>query len=305
MMTSLCKEYYQFVLAQGLVGGVGIGMSIAPALAATGQYFQKKRAASMGIAVAGSSLGGVIFPIMLDNMLPNPRLGFGWTIRICGFIMLAIMGLACSAIRARLPPRKEKLFLPAAFKEVPYVSLIAASFMMLLGIFIPPFYLPSFAVSHGMSQRLAPYLISIYNGSSLFGRVIPGILADKFGRFNIYIAAAISSAILGFCWQRVTFNAAVIVFAAIYGFCSGAIVSMLSVCLTLVPKDPKNIGTYLGMGLAAASIAALIGPPISGAILAHSSFDRVSDFSGSVSLVGSIGLIGAKWTTGKGLISKF
>ena len=303
MMTSLCREYYQFVLAQGLVGGIGIGMSIAPALAATGQYFQKKRAASMGIAVAGSSLGGVIFPIMLDNMLP--RLGFGWTIRICGFIMLAIIGLACSVIRARLPPRKEKLFLPAAFKEVPYIALITASFMMLLGIFVPPFYLPSFAVSYGMSQRLAPYLISIYNGASLFGRVIPGILADKFGRFNIYFAAAISSAILGFCWQRVTSNAAVIVFAAIYGFCSGAIVSMLSVCLTLVPKDPKNIGTYLGMGLAAASIAALIGPPISGAILAHSSFARVSDFSGSVSLVGSIGLVWAKWTTGKGLISRF
>ncbi len=305
MMTSLCKEYYQFVLAQGLVGGVGIGMSITPAVAATGQYFQKNRAAVMGLAIAGSSLGGVIFPIMLAKMLPNPRLQFGWTIRICGFIMLVIMGLSCAVTKARLPPRKAKLFLPAAFKEVPFVTLIAASFMMLLGIFIPPFYLPSFAISNGMSPTLAPYLISIYNGASLFGRIIPGILADKFGRFNIYFAAAVSSAVLGFCWQRVTSNAAVIVFAAFYGFCSGAIVSMMSVCFTLVPKDPKNIGTYLGMGLAAASIAALIGTPISGAILFHENFGRVSDFSGSVSLAGALGIILAKYTAGKGLISKF
>ena len=35
---------------------------MAPGVASTGQYFNKKRGAAMGIAVAGSSLGGVIFP---------------------------------------------------------------------------------------------------------------------------------------------------------------------------------------------------------------------------------------------------
>lgn len=37
-------------------------MAMAPGVASTGQYFNKKRGAAMGIAVAGSSLGGVIFP---------------------------------------------------------------------------------------------------------------------------------------------------------------------------------------------------------------------------------------------------
>jgi len=305
MMTSLCTEYYQFILAQGILGGVGIGMCITPAMSATGHYFQKKRAAAMGIAIAGSSVGGVVFPIMLTKMLANESLGFGWTIRICGFVMIAVMLPSCLAIRARLPPRKGKLFLPRAFLEIPYDTLILGTFMMLLGIFIPPFYLPTFAASNGMSTELASYLVSIYNGASLFGRIIPGILADKVGRFNIYIIAAASSAILGFCWQAVTTNAGVIVFAAVYGFCSGAIVSMASVCLTLVPKDPKDIGTYLGMGLAGSASAALIGPPISGAILARYGFARVADFSGSVSAAGAIIILLAKWTTGQGFLSKF
>lgn len=304
MMTSLCTEYYQFILAQGVLGGISIGMCISPALAATGQYFQKKRAAAMGIAIAGSSVGGVVFPIMLGKMLANEKLGCGWTIRICGFVMIAVMLPSCLAIRARLPPRKGKLFLPRAFLELPYVTLILGSFMMLLGIFIPPFYLPTFAVGNGMSTELASYLVSIYNAASFFGRVIPGILADKLGRFNVYIVAAVSSAILGFCWQAVTTNAGVIVFAAVYGFCSGAIVSMISVCLTLVPKDPMNIGTYLGMGLAGSAGAALIGPPISGAILTKYGFGRVADFSGSVSVAGAIIIVLAKWTTGKGLLSR-
>jgi MFS family permease len=305
MMTSLCSEYYQFVLAQGVLGGFACGMSLAPCLAIIGHYFQKNRAAAMGAAVGGSSIGSVIFPIMFDKLLPNPRLGFPWTMRICGFLMVAILGPACIVIRARLPPRKGQFLLPAAFKELPYVTLIAASFMMMLGIFIPTFYLPSFAISNGMSADLALYLIAIYNGASFFGRVIPGILADKFGRFNIYFGAALSSAILGFCWQRADSNAAIIIFAVIYGFCSGAIVSTMSVCMTMVSKDPKNIGTYMGMAWPILAIAALIGPPISGAILTRAGYNGIANFSGAVTLVGSVLIVLTKYTTGKGVVSKF
>lgn len=47
-MTSLCKEFWQFILAQGILGGLAMGMTMAPGMAATGQYFNKKRGAAMG-----------------------------------------------------------------------------------------------------------------------------------------------------------------------------------------------------------------------------------------------------------------
>ena len=94
MMTSVCKTLWQFLLCQGLLGGVAMGMLMGPSIAATGQYFNKKRAAAMGAAVAGSSLGGVILPIALSRMLNNPNLGFGWSVRICGFLMLALLSIA-------------------------------------------------------------------------------------------------------------------------------------------------------------------------------------------------------------------
>ena len=37
----------------------------------------------MGLAIAGSSIGGVVFPIALSRMLNNPKLGFGWSVRVC------------------------------------------------------------------------------------------------------------------------------------------------------------------------------------------------------------------------------
>ena len=280
---------------------------MAPGMAAVSQYFHKNRAAAMGIAVAGSSVGGVVFPIALDRMLYNPTLGFDWTIRILGFIMLAVLIPSILGIRARLPPRKERFFIFSAFREIPYITLLSATFLMMLGVFIPIFYLPTYAVEHGMSTRLALYLTAILNGASFFGRVLAGMFADKFvGRYNMLSLAGVITGILCFCWQKTSTNASIIAFAALYGLSSGAIVSMFSACLAQVPSDPRNIGTYMGMGMFISSIATLIGPPINGAILSrYGSFDQVSDFTGVVTIVGGLIVLLVKTAKGKKITSKF
>lgn len=258
MVTSICQEYYQFMLVQGVLGGISAGMSMAPCMAATPQYFRKNRGIALGLAVAGSSLGGVIFPIALGRMLSHPQLEFGWTVRILGFIILVVLAISCAGIRARLPPRRSQFFLLSAFKDSHYVAVIGATFLMILGVFIPLFYLPTYAVEHGMNKVLASYLLAILNGASLFGRVLPGTLADKLGRLNSLFAAGVSSGILILCWPSTTTSASIIVFSGLFGFCSGAIVSGVSVCLASCSKDPSNIGTYMGMGMGIASFAALV-----------------------------------------------
>jgi MFS family permease len=305
MMTSICKTYYQFLLAQGILGGCSMGLTMGPGLAATGQYFNKKRGAAMGLVVAGSSIGGVIFPIATSRMFANPRLGFGWSIRICGFIILAALLTASSVIRARFPPRRGRFFILAAFKEKAYVSLVTSVFLIMLGLFTPFFYLPTYAVEHGMSTQLASYLVSILNGASFFGRVIPGIMADKLGRLNMLMAVGLVSGILIFCLQKMTTNSTIIVFSALYGFSSGAIVSLISVCLAQIPKNPGDIGTYMGQGMAVVAIGALIGPPSNGALLSrYHSFDRPLIMSGVFVIVGALMVIVAKRTSKKGLFSK-
>lgn len=286
-MTSLCKSYYQFLLAQGFLGGISLGMCMAPALASTGQYFQRKRGAAMGIVVAGSSLGGIVWPIALSKMLNNPSLTFGWSVRIVAFIILALLIPACIAIKARLPSRKGKFLILAAFRNPQFWGVIAPVFLIMMGLFLPFFYLPTLAVQHGMGKDLANYCVAILNAASFFGRVIPGILGDKLGRYNALSAAAISSGILIICMQALGSNASIIVFAVLFGFCSGAIVSGMSAVLVAVPKLPQEIGTYMGMGMACVSIGALIGPPIDGAFVSrYHNFHEVSTFSGTLTIAG-------------------
>ncbi|KAG4436606.1 hypothetical protein IFR05_007926 [Cadophora sp. M221] len=305
MMTSLCTSFYQFLLAQGILGGVSMGMSMAPAMAATGQYFNKKRGAAMGLTIGGSSIGGILFPIILSKMLNNSSLSFGWTVRILGFVMIALMLPAATAIRPRLPPRKNKFFLPEAFKDPQYSSLIASVFLMMMGMFMPFFYLPTFAVAHGMGTQLAGNLLAILNAASFLGRVIPGILGDKLGRLNALCAAGLSTGILVLCMQKLGGNASIIVFAVLYGFCSGAIISGMAVCLAQITPDPRNLGTYMGMGMAVMAIAALIGPPIDGALVSrYHGFDEVATFSGILVLAGGVGIVGVKHFNPKGILSK-
>ncbi|KAI1388514.1 major facilitator superfamily domain-containing protein [Hypoxylon trugodes] len=287
MMTSLCKEYYQFMLAQGILSGIVIGFLQFPAMAAVSQFFNKKRAAALGVVVAGSSIGGVVIPIALSKMLNSSSLGFGWSVRVIGFIMIPLLGFACFAITSRLPPRTTSFFLWKAFKEPKFLLLSLALFFMLLGAFTPLFYIPTYAVSRGVDPTLASYLVAIVNAASTFGRVIPGILADKFGRLNIFAFGAFISGIITLCWNKAETTAALIVYSIAIGFSSGTIISGGTAAFTECATNPQELGTYIGMGIGLSSFAALIGAPVNGAIVnRYGGFLEASIFSGVMILAG-------------------
>lgn len=62
--TSFCKQYWQLVLSQGVVQGLGNGLLFTPAVALVSTYFSSKRAFALGIAACGAPIGGVIFPVV-------------------------------------------------------------------------------------------------------------------------------------------------------------------------------------------------------------------------------------------------
>ncbi|RII21972.1 hypothetical protein CUC08_Gglean001145 [Alternaria sp. MG1] len=305
MMVSLCREYYQFFLAQSILMGTSVAFLQFPAFAVMGHYFDKRRAAALGIVASGSSVGGVIFPIVLSKLLNSSSLSFGWSIRIVAFIMVPFMLFACFIIKPRVPPRKTTIFIGEAWKIKRYVLLVAGLFFMMMGMWIPVFYLPVYAVSRGMSPLLASYLLAMINGSSTFGRIIPGILADKLGGMNMFAFAGVGTSVMVFCINEPTTNAGIIVYSIFFGFVSGTIISAGSAAISKCTKDPRNLGTYMGMGMGIAAFAVLIGPPINGAFIdRYGGFREVSIFSGMMSLMGGLIALSAKLATAEGIFGK-
>ncbi|CAI9628254.1 unnamed protein product [Alternaria burnsii] len=297
--------YYQFFLAQSILMGTSVAFLQFPAFAVMGHYFDKRRAAALGIVASGSSVGGVIFPIVLSKLLNSSSLSFGWSIRIVAFIMLPFMLFACFIIKPRVPPRKTTIFIGEAWRIKRYVLLVAGLFFMMMGMWIPVFYLPVYAVSRGMSPLLASYLLAMINGSSTFGRIIPGILADKLGGMNMFAFAGVGTSVMVFCINEPTTNAGIIVYSVFFGFISGTIISAGSAAISKCTKDPRSLGTYMGMGMGVAAFAVLIGPPINGAFIdRYGGFREVSIFSGVVSLMGGLIALSAKLATTEGIFGK-
>lgn len=277
------------MLAQGILGGLCSGLMFTTAMASVGQYFHAKRAAAMGIAVSGSSLGGLIFPIALGRMFDHERLGFGWSVRIVGFMIFAMLLIAMVTVRERLPPRKGPALVPRAFTRFDFVVTVIALFFMIWGMFTPFFYIELFATGNGMGDNLATYMLPILNAASIFGRLLPGFAADRFGRFTTLAVSAVATGILLFCWIAVASNAGIIVFSLLYGACSGAIISLMSPCIAQITPEPQLIGTYLGMALFVVGIAGLTGTPICGALIdRYNSFTQAAAFSGACVIFGAV-----------------
>ncbi|TVY37032.1 Fujikurins efflux protein [Lachnellula subtilissima] len=297
MMASLSMNYSQIILSQGICSPIGISCLFIPATTCTTTWFMKKRAFALGIVVTGSSIGGVIFPIMLDHLVV--KVGFGWTMRICAFAMLILLVFGILTVRSRIPPMPKPFEFGSyyqPFKEAPFVLTTIASFIFYLGLFLPINYIQVQALSYGVKSSLADNLIPILNSASIIGRVLPGYVADKFGRYNTQIVMCIFSGIIVLAlWLPVTSNAGIIIFAALYGLSSGAFVSLIPALLAEI-SDMRELGLRSGLEFAILSLPALVSNPIGGALIEydHGGFLGLQIWTGIILLAGGVMYIGAR-----------
>ncbi|KZF25224.1 putative MFS transporter [Xylona heveae TC161] len=271
-MLSLCKNYWQVMLAQGVAFGFGTSGVSMPAMVLVSQWFSTKKGLAVGIVSAGSSFGGIIFPIMVPRLIA--RHGFPAAVRWTGLLVgicLLLANLACSS---PFPPKgfqkKESAGLKG-FKSLPWAAFTLGCFFVIWGLFAPLNYLPLMAAQKGMSMALAQYTISITNAGSFFGRILPGWMSDRIGQFNMmFVVSILSGASLIAFWLPLELhpsNAGIIVFAAFYGFVSGGFVSLGPPCVvSLAEGRVEEIGVKLGGFCLAIALGSLTGLPIEGAI---------------------------------------
>ncbi|KAL3459652.1 major facilitator superfamily domain-containing protein [Aspergillus heterothallicus] len=267
MMLSLCKEYYQVLLAQGFVVGIGAGCLFVPCVSLLPTYFSTKLGAALGLAVSGSSLGGVIYPIVLNRLL-GP-LGFGWSVRVIGFIALGTLLFPIAIMKQRVkPPRARALIDWSAFTDLPYMTFVLGGLIAFMGLFTLFFYISYVGTARGLtSNDMAFYIVPILNAASCFGRTIPNAMADKLGPFNLITPCCAMVGVLILCLIAVSNQAGLIVIAIFGGFFSGALIGLPPLCFVALTKDKSKIGTRIGMGFGMMAFGVLAGGPGAGDIL--------------------------------------
>ncbi|KAL5338993.1 major facilitator superfamily domain-containing protein [Aspergillus crustosus] len=270
MMISISSKFWHLILAQGICIGLACGCLFVPAIAILPQYFRQKRGLANGIAATGSSIGGVIYPIMFNQL--QKSVGFHWATRAVGFLAFGTCLISLSLMRMRfIPKEKRKLIQLGAFKEPIFVLFSIGMFMGFLGFYNFLFYVQSYAIETGIvDDNLGFYLLAMLNAGSTFGRVMPNFIADHTGPLNMLIPASAVTAILSFVWIGVHTVPGIIVLSVLYGVFSGGFVSLPPVVMASLTKDMRELGTRMGMVFAITSVGLLIGTPIGGAILSDS-----------------------------------
>lgn len=166
MMASLSTKYYQFLLSQGICSSIGVACVFLSALSTISGWFSKRRGLAFGILATGSSVGGVIFPIMVSNLIR--KVGYGWAMRSAAFIILALLVVANLTLKIRKRPVRASLSRQAMaepFREPAFLMLLLGLFLVPFGLYIPINYMPVAAIGAGLDQQMATNLVAFYNAA--------------------------------------------------------------------------------------------------------------------------------------------
>jgi MFS family permease len=305
MMTSLANQYYQVshstrrerhhvspkqvLLAQGFCVGMGGGIAYIPALVVISSYFTTRRPIAIGCASIGSSVGSVIFPIMFRQL--QPKVGFPWAVRCIGFINL-FLGIVTIVILCRRPGKRtvaRSLIERKALTEAPFMLLSVSLLLVMLGYYVPIFYIPSFArAALHTSKSLSLYMVSIVNAASAFGRTVPYLAGTRVKPIAILFFCTAAAMVAIFTWIAVSNVPGFIVWACYWGFLSGVLVTAPTSIVahpTFCP-DSNYLGTRMGMMWGISSFGSLAGTPIAGALvnLDEANFLRAQIFGGCMML---------------------
>lgn len=281
MTMSILKSIYQFILSFSVCAGLGSSFTFSPFVSVLSHYFYKKRGQAVGIAYIGGSIGGVFMPLVFKSLFD--KVGFGWTIRIGGFICLVflIIGLILVEDRnkvfceAREP--KQNLIVEiiksidiGVFKDQIFTMLVLSLLGNGFAFLITMTYLPSYAVKIGYPESKSYLLLTVFNSLSIPGRLLPGFLADKFGPFNILCCISIMSSVSFIViWFPHPVGHNIIglyIFLAMYGFSSGSFLLLTPTCIGVLSKT-KDFGKRCGTAFFVLSFGDLFGIVIGGAII--------------------------------------
>jgi predicted MFS family arabinose efflux permease len=240
------------------------------------------------------AVGGIVYSAIFKRF--ELSLGFATSVRLLALVMLLTQSIALLTMRVRMVPATRRAYLQlSAFKEIPYAIYSGGVLFAFMGMYIPFFFVQNYAIEHNILQpATASYALITLNLASLFGRIIPNMLADRTGPFNILIPCSLTTALLAFVWIWVKTPETLFVFCSLYGFFSGAFVSLSPTTVVSLSPNLGVVGVRMGMSFVFAAIGLLTGNPIAGAILKAIGWPALQAFCGSCVGISMLAMVAAR-----------
>lgn len=189
LTASFANSIPELIVTQGLIYGVGFVVLFFPILSMLNEWWIARKGMAFGIISSASGLTGVIMPFVIEALLH--RFGYKITLRACAIAMVLTAPLI-PLLKGRLPhsERSEQPKTNWSFVYQPLFWVYAAAyFSQGLGFYFPLTFLPSYALSLGMSSAQSALLLAVMALSQTLGQFTFGWLSDT--KLHVSFLAAI------------------------------------------------------------------------------------------------------------------
>jgi MFS family permease len=310
--TANCHTVWQFILAFGVVVGVGTSFLMNCCISSVSHYFLKRRGTALGVCSLGGAIGGVVWPLLLRELYP--RLGFEWAMRIYGFLSCFFLGIGCLLVKNRITKHKgdkkgvalvkDSFVLQDLIKDPAYLFLTLSILLCEFSLVLAITYISSYTIYQGHSEGDAFMVTIVCNAVGIPGRYLPNYLADRYGSMNIMFACvSVCSILILVLWLPFGWNLkCMYAFSGLYGFFSSSTLSLTPVCCGLIGKT-EDFGKKYGTVYFLVAFGNLVSLPIGGAIIGNGSgYSNMIIFCGVLEAVAAVlwlmtryTLVGWKW----------
>ena len=250
---SRADALWQFYLLFFLGGFLGAGSLFAPLVANVGNWFKSGAGLALGIVSAGQALGQGVVPYVIAVLIG----ALGWRGALATTGMVTLIGLFLLAMIIRQPPHHAPAAMPGNSAADDELSVllpvnVVVTWLGLAVLFcctcmaVPLMHLVPLIQDRGFSLEEAGSVVFIMLIAAIIGRIAFGKLADMIGAVRAYWIAS--------CWQTLLVLGFIqigtldyfYVFAVIYGFGYGGVMTGLLVCVrVLIPLSRR--ASALGM----------------------------------------------------------
>jgi MFS family permease len=270
-LASRSGSLLEFQLAYGLLVGFASGSFFPPFIAVVSNWFDRHRALAVSLTSAGVGMAPMIVSPFASWLLTTTD----WRGAQMTIAALAALVLVPASLLVRQPPAAPtgtgmgapakgaggglETSLGKALRSLPFIVLGATYFACCAMHSGPIFHTISYAVFCGIPAAAAVSIYSLEGLAGLGGRVLFGILGDRYGAKRVLIAGlfvqALAAGAFVFASRLVDFYATSFVFGLAYGG-----VMPLYAVLARGYFGPQIMGAVIGAASLIASLGMSLGP---------------------------------------------
>ena len=269
-LTSLVGDLRVGYVTFGLGMGIATACAYVPMVAVVSGWFVRRRAAAVGVAVAGIGAGNLVMNPVSARLIDHS----GWrsTYRLYAFVGAALL-VGCALV-ARRPPGGASVGSPLSHMRraagtSTFRWLYLATLLMTLTLFTPFVHLTNYAKERGIASGRAALLVGLIGAASIGGRVVFGMLGGRFGVLRLYQGSFLVMALSSLIWLAAGSSyALLVVFVVVMGVSYGAFIA-LAPTVAAERFGTVGLGAIIGALYTGAGVGGLIGPPLAGWTIDH------------------------------------